>query len=84
LIEDLFHPTNLRSKIFLGDNADGDPTLEFDDLRGERLMFLQSKKTGSQLQITDGEFARLMAGYDDKSGTFLRLIDAKGNLMKLK
>lgn len=80
----LFYPTNLRSKIFLGDNADGDPTLEFDDLRGERLMFLQSKKTGSQFQITDGEFARLMAGYDDKSGTFLRLIDAKGNLMKLK
>jgi hypothetical protein len=80
----LFHPTNLRSKIFLGDNADGDPTLEFDDLRGEKLLFLQSKKTGSQLQITDGEFARLMAGYDDKSGTFLRLIDAKGDLMKLK
>ncbi len=80
----LFHPTILLSKIFLGDNVEGDPTLEFDDLRGEKLMFLQSKKTGSQLQITDGEFARLMAGYDDKSGTFLRLIDAKGNLIKNK
>lgn len=78
----IFHATILLSKIFLGDNVDGDPTLEFDDLRGERLMFLQSKKTGSQLQIADGEFARLMAGFDDKSGTFLRLIDAKGNLIK--
>lgn len=80
----VFHPTIMTSKLFLGDQFDSDPTLEFDDLRGERLMFLQTKKTGSQLQITDGEFARLMAGYDDKSGTFLRLIDAKGNLIKSK